>query len=61
MPFNQRLPIGYKKEKNTNIEQIDDEKGLISAFLGMVEKFDPDIIVGHDLYAGIFGLLTNRI
>jgi DNA polymerase elongation subunit (family B) len=37
------------------------EYGIINAFLQKIRIYDPDVIVGHDIYSLIFEILFKRI
>lgn len=60
MPHNKRWPPGEKFDKS-KVTECDSEGGLLAAFITKLDLIDPDVIVGHDLYSRIMGLITNRI
>ena len=43
------------------MEEYDNESALLGMFVQKVSKFDPDIIVGHNLYAHILALVSTRM
>lgn len=59
MPDGKRWPPNYKGSKNQ--ELFESEGALLGAFVGKVDIIDPDVIVAHDLYSRVMGLLLNRL
>jgi DNA polymerase alpha subunit A len=50
-----------KRYGNTNFLIGQNESAVINQFINRVHQFDPDVIVGHNLYTGHMELLFNRI
>ncbi|KAJ8030159.1 DNA polymerase alpha catalytic subunit [Holothuria leucospilota] len=57
-PFDFRDTI---KKKDKNVEVMPNERALLGYFLARVQKFDPDVIVGHDIYGFDLDVLLHRI
>ncbi|KAM3129224.1 hypothetical protein pb186bvf_018699 [Paramecium bursaria] len=57
MPNNEQWPIGFIKGKYIEVEK---EQQLLTQFSDIVERIDPDMIVGHDLNQRIMAQLFNR-
>ena len=49
------------KKDSSNLAIASNETALISIFLSKLSLFDPDVIVGHNLYSGQLDLILNRI
>jgi len=56
----ERLSSKLKKD-GYNLTVAQNETALISIFLSKISSFDPDVIVGHNLYSGQLDLILNRI
>jgi len=56
----EKLSLKSKKEGN-NLTIAQNETALISIFLSKISTYDPDVIVGHNLYSGQLDLILNRI
>lgn len=57
MPNNEQWPIGFIKGKYIEAEK---EQQLLTQFSDLVERIDPDMIVGHDLNQRIMAQLFHR-
>ncbi|XP_071838856.1 DNA polymerase alpha catalytic subunit-like [Apostichopus japonicus] len=49
------------KRKDKNIEVMPNERALLGYFLARIQKFDPDVIIGHDIYGFDLDVLLHRI
>jgi len=50
-----------KQKGKTNVEIQPSERGLIGCLLAKIQKTDPDLLVGHDIYGFDLDLLLHRI
>lgn len=50
-----------KRYGNSNFLLGQNESAVINQFINRVHQFDPDVVVGHNLYTGHMELLFNRI
>ncbi|XP_035219808.1 DNA polymerase alpha catalytic subunit-like isoform X2 [Stegodyphus dumicola] len=59
------FPFDFKeaitKYNNTKVERVDSERSLLIYFLAKINKMDPDIIVGHDIFGFDLDLLLHRM
>lgn len=69
-PFQGVFPMGFKRllterekasGRKSTITTFYDESELLSEFLKQVQRFDPDVYVGHALDNVHFNILTHRI
>lgn len=56
-----REKLSENAPKNGTIEVKDTEAELLSLFLAKYTKFDPDLIVGHDIFGFDIGTLIHRL
>ena len=40
---------------------MENEESLLGQFVSKVNEYDPDVIVGHDLYTRVLGLISTRM
>lgn len=60
MPTGKRWPTDHRS-RPAHVEQYDSEAMVLGAFVKEVNKLDPDIIVGHNLYSNILDLVAKRM
>ena len=50
--YNERaLPYDLEKNQNINIVKVDNESALLNYLLAKMVQYDPDVILGYDLYS----------
>lgn len=57
-------PIGFKplvEKENHKIQMERNEQGLLSMVLAIIQRYDPDAIIGHKLDDVDFGVLLSRM
>lgn len=60
MPTGKRWPTDHRS-RPAHVEEYDSEAMVLGAFVKEVNKLDPDIIVGHNLYSNILDLVAKRM
>lgn len=63
-PSTQDFPVGFKIEAEKHAGTIKLEKteqGLLSVFMAVMQKLDPDVLMGHKLDDVDFPILLNRM
>ncbi len=60
-PFPSDLNQKVKDCKGSNIQTFQNEKQLLEVFISLLSKYDPDMLISHNLCGGIFELLLARI
>jgi DNA polymerase elongation subunit (family B) len=49
------------KQNNIDVDEVKNEFALLDVFIQNIQKYDPDIIIGHDLYSDILEIVINRL
>ncbi|CAI2362741.1 unnamed protein product [Moneuplotes crassus] len=60
LPYPQNF-TEQSKHRKVPCSSFDSEKMMLENFVTRIEKYDPDMIVGHELCQGIFGTLMDRM
>lgn len=64
------FPMGFEREMNdkrqnskirNTVRTFRDESGMLAEFLKQIQRFDPDVFVGHSLENVHFNILSHRI
>jgi len=50
-----------KKSSQMKVDILPSERGLIGCLLAKIQNFDPDLLVGHDIYGFDLDILLHRI
>ncbi|KZF22718.1 DNA polymerase alpha subunit A [Xylona heveae TC161] len=63
-PTGQSFPIGFQAEAEKHIGTVKlerNEQGILSYFLAILQRIDPDVLVGHQLEGVDYNILLNRL
>ncbi|KAI9824324.1 MAG: hypothetical protein M1819_000884 [Sarea resinae] len=63
-PHGQSFPIGFSTEVDKHLGTIKlerSEQGLLSHFMAVLQKIDPDVLVGHQLEGVDYSILLSRM
>ena len=63
-PVEKSFPIGFEavaKEQRGSIVLATSEQLLLAQFLALIEKIDPDVLMGHQLQDVDYPILLNRM
>ncbi|KRX02811.1 Ribonuclease H-like domain [Pseudocohnilembus persalinus] len=57
----QKMPYEFEKKKLSHVQQVQTEHALLQCFVDFVQQYDPDIILGHDIYGEIMDIIISRV